>query len=110
MLVLAQINDCLGGAGKQLAQKELLIQPNQRIQIMRHRQNHMVIRNFRDHLVFPLCDPSLLGRPLAAWTISVIAGRVMQLDAAIRAVRRIEPHFFRFAHRDQQGCTPLCFR
>jgi hypothetical protein len=110
MPVFGQINDRLGRAGKQLAQKKLLIQPNQGIQIMRHRQNHMVIRNLRDYLVFPLRDPSLLGRPLAARAVPVVAGRVMQLDATIRTEGRVKSQLFSFAHGDQQSRTFLRIR
>ena len=77
---------------------------------MRHSQNNMVVRDLRDDLTFPLRDPLLLGRPLTSWAIPVITGCVVQLDAAIRAERRIESHLFRFAHGDEQRRTSLCVR
>lgn len=72
VFVFDQINDCLGRTGKQSAQKELFIQLNQRIQIMRNSQNNMAIWNSGNAPVFPLDDPCLPGSPSAARAIPAV--------------------------------------
>ena len=74
---------------------------------MRHCQNNVVIRDVRNDFIFPLHNPALLRRPLTAWTVPVVAGRVVHLDTAIRTEGRVKSEFRGFTLGNQQSRASL---
>lgn len=88
LLVSGKLKKCLGGASVKKRKQKLLIAVEQPIQFMRQCENHMIVRGV-DHFGTALIHPDFFEDGLAARTIAVAAGVVV--DLCVPAVKTDAP-------------------